>query len=403
MFHTIGMAGLCTLLSVLLTAAMACITLEAPEPIDVQATVAAELTRVAPAAVPLPTVTPATAAQSGLRSDLPASLVQSLTATLRPTYTPRPIPIRRPTATPQPTATLRPTPTLKPTPSVADLSEKLEAWVVVVVSSKGHGTGFFMEDPEREGEWYVVTNAHVVGSDERVEVIWYSNVPSLIRVRVLGTDQVADLALLDVSPADFDFSETSLSRITGLEHLLFAGNGVRVSTDVRRGVDVLAVGYPDGGGHTITKGIVSAESVFQRGMNWIKTDSAVNPGNSGGPLVTTDGGIIGMNTWGRRDLQNVGYALPMSEIIARFDSLRRGASVEARSPIPTAIRADSGNLSEACLQLKQRFDEGREIMEPVFGDKWFAKWVELKAKLAKPPRTEEEVYLVLRVCGIAGD
>ena len=355
MFHTIGMAGLCTLLSVLLTAAMACITLEAPEPIDVQATVAAELTRVAPATVPLPTVMPATAAQSGLRSDLPAAPVQSLTVTLRPTYTPRPTPIRRPTAAlrptytprptpirrltaaPQPTATPQPTPTLKPTSSVADLSEKLEAWVVVVASSKGHGTGFFMEDPEREGKWYVVTNAHVVGSDERVEVIWYSDVPSLTRVRVLGTDQVADLALLDVSPADFDMSRTPARNITGLEFLSLVGKGVHISTDVRRGVDVLAVGYPDGGGQTITKGIVSVESVFQRGMNWIKTDSAVNPGNSGGPLVTTDGGIIGMNTWVRRDLQNVGYALPMSEIIKRFDSLRRGASVEARSPTPTTI------------------------------------------------------------------
>ena len=337
MFHTIGMAGLCTLLSVLLTAAMACITLEAPEPIDVQATVAAELTRVAPATVPLPTVMPATAAQSGLRSDLPAAPVQSLTVTLRPTYTPRPTPIRRPTAAPQPTATPQPTPTLKPTSSVADLSEKLEAWVVVVANSKGHGTGFFMEDPEREGKWYVVTNAHVVGSDERVEVIWYGNVPSLTRVRVLGTDQVADLALLDVSPADFDMSRTPARNITGLEFLSLVGKGVHISTDVRRGVDVLAVGYPDGGGQTITKGIVSVESVFQRGMNWIKTDSAVNPGNSGGPLVTTDGGIIGMNTWVRRDLQNVGYALPMSEIIKRFDSLRRGASVEARSPTPTTI------------------------------------------------------------------
>ena len=337
MFHTIGMAGLCTLLSVLLTAAMACITLEAPEPIDVQATVAAELTRVAPATVPLPTVMPATAAQSGLRSDLPAAPVQSLTVTLRPTYTPRPTPIRRPTAAPQPTATPQPTPTLKPTSSVADLSEKLEAWVVVVASSKGHGTGFFMEDPEREGKWYVVTNAHVVGSDERVEVIWHSDVPSLTQVRVLGTDQVADLALLDVSPADFDMSRTPARNITGLEFLSLVGKGVHISTDVRCGVDVLAVGYPDGGGQTITKGIVSAESVFQRGMHWIKTDSAVNPGNSGGPLVTTDGGIIGMNTWVRRDLQNVGYALPMSEIIKRFDSLRRGASVEARSPTPTTI------------------------------------------------------------------
>ena len=77
--------------------------------------------------------------------------------------------------------------------------------------------------------------------------------------------------------------------------------------------------------------------------------------------------------------------------------------MEARSPTPTAIRADSGNLSELCLQLKQQFDEGREIMEPIFGDKWFAKWVELKAKSAKPPRTEEEAYLALRVCRISGD
>ena len=53
--------------------------------------------------------------------------------------------------------------------------------------------------------------------------------------------------------------------------------------------------------------------------------------------------------------------------------------------------------------MKQQFDEGRGIMEPIFGDKWFAKWVELKAKSVKPPITEEEAYLALRVCGIAGE
>ena len=347
-----------------------------------------------PTSTTAPTVTPAPTATP--------TPEPTATATPVPTFTPAPTA----TATPRPTSTPRPTPTLQPTLSVADWSEKLEPWVVVVASSKGHGTGFFMEDPEREGKWYVVTNAHVVGSDERVEVIWYRNVPSLTRVRVLGTDQVADLGLLEVSPADFDMSRTPVRNITGLEFLSFVGKGVHISTDVRRGVEVLAVGYPDGGGQTITKGIVSAESVFQRGMNWIKTDSAVNPGNSGGPLVTTDGGIIGMNTWVRRDLQNVGYALPMSEIIERFDSLRRGASVEARSPTPTAIRADrtdSGNMSGLCLQLKQQFDEGREVMEPIFGDSWLATWVKLKAKASKPPITEEEAYLALRVCGIAVD
>ena len=366
MFHTIGMAGLCTLLTVLLTAAMACITLEAPEPIDVQATVAAdvqatvvaELTRAAPATVPLP--------------------IQSPTATPRPTFTLTPTPTRRPTATPQPTATRRPTSTPRPTPkptatpTIADWSERLEPWVVLVGSSNGYGTGFFIQDPGNDDNYYVVTNAHIVGSDKVVQVGWYSDVPSLSHVRVLGVDNRADMALLDVSPGDFDLSGTSLGSIAsgtgsdsriGVFYLTLKGVGIRTSTTIKRGSEVITMGFSaGGGGRSVTRGLVSAESVDLRGINWIKTDAALNRGNSGGPLMTTSGHIIGMNTWRRTDLQNVGYALPMEEILQRFAALKGGQTrlpKDTPKPTPTGQPANFQQVSAGAFHSCQlKADDG---------------------------------------------
>ena len=183
--------------------------------------------------------------------------------------------------------------------------------------------------------WYVVTNAHVVGSNQHVTVSWYSDIPILDRVQVLGVDEFADVAILDVSPNDFDWSGTGWN--DGLEYLNRWGTGIKTTSNVRQGAEVIAMGYPDGGGGiTITAGLVSAERVanasYGQGVDWIKTDAALNPGNSGGPLMTTRGEIIGMNTWGRRDLENVGYALPMQEIFNRFNTLKNGVRTLAPTP-----------------------------------------------------------------------
>ena len=294
--------------------------------LDVPATVSSELTRLAPTALALPS--PAAAAPPTPTYTLPPA----------PTYTPLPsptatsLPSPTPTPRPRPTSTRRPTPIPLATPSIADLSDRLEPWVVLVSGSKGHGTGFFVQDPSQASHWYAVTNAHVVGSNSVVKVGWYKNTPILQSVRVMGVDEKADLALLDVSPDDFHEN--------GLAHLKNSGRGITTSTDVRKGIEVIAMGFPDGGGgRTVTRGLVSAESVHLEGMNWIKTDTALNPGNSGGPLVTTTGQIIGMNTWIRADLENVGYALPVKEIFQRFDSLLPSTSSRQTSrPKPTATR-----------------------------------------------------------------
>ena len=288
-----------------------------------------------PSATPAPTVTP----------------VPTVTPLPTPTRTPQPTSTRRPTVTPRPTATRRPTPRPTATPSIADWNDRLEPWVVYVATSDGAGTGFFIQDPSRLADWYVVTNAHVVGSSRLVQVSWdYSEIPRLSNVRVLGVDEYADVALLDVGPNDFDWSGTDWD--SGLDYLHYVGEGIKTSTNVQRGAEVLAMGFPDGGGgRTITRGIVSSESVYdqryRQGINYIKTDTAINPGNSGGPLMTRDGEIIGMNTWKRADLENVGYALSMHEILSRFDALKRGQSRIAATPTPAPLPYPKHNLRMA--------------------------------------------------------
>ena len=208
----------------------------------------------------------------------------------------------------------------------------------------------------------MVTNAHVVSNNNYVTVSWYySDVPDLSRVRVLGVDEYADVALLDVAPTDFDMSGTSWD--SGLVYLNYWGEGIKTSTNVQRGAEVLAMGFPDGGGgRTITRGIVSSESVYDQtyreGVGFIKTDTAINPGNSGGPLMTRDGEIIGMNTWGRTDLENVGYALPMHEIFSRFNALKSGQSRIAATPTPAPTPIPKAQFADGTYLAVLTWDDG---------------------------------------------
>ena len=217
--------------------------------------------------------------------------------------------------------------------------------MVRISTYRSTGTGFFIQDPARRSDWYVVTNAHVVGSNDTVTVSWaYREVPILRRVRVLGVDEHADVALLRVGPNDFDWSGSRTVWPNGLAYLNSRGEGITTSTNTRQGAQVIAMGFPDGGGgRTTTSGLISApraRDIYYPGVDWIKTDTAINPGNSGGPLMTLQGEIIGMNTWIRADLENVGYALPMSAIYSRFEALKNGSLVRkaTATPKPTPTR-----------------------------------------------------------------
>lgn len=132
---------------------------------------------------------------------------------------------------------------------------------------------------------YIVTNNHVVDGADDIAVT-LSNRKSF-KARLVGTDPSSDLAVLKIEAK-------------GLPFLVY-GN----SDEVKIGQWVLAIGYPLTLETTVTAGIVSAKGrtldINARQSrtpveSFIQTDAAVNPGNSGGPLVDTDGKLIGINS-----------------------------------------------------------------------------------------------------------
>ena len=132
---------------------------------------------------------------------------------------------------------------------------------------------------------YIVTNNHVVDGADEITVT-LSNRKSF-KARVVGADPSSDLAVVKIDAQ-------------GLPFLLY-GN----SDEVKIGQWVLAIGYPLTLETTVTAGIVSAKGrtldINRRQSqtpveSFIQTDAAVNPGNSGGPLINTDGALIGINS-----------------------------------------------------------------------------------------------------------
>ncbi|HVM87084.1 MAG TPA: trypsin-like peptidase domain-containing protein [Puia sp.] len=148
------------------------------------------------------------------------------------------------------------------------------------VPEMASGSGVVISD-----DGYIVTNNHVVDGADEITVT-LSNRKSF-KAKVIGTDPSSDLAVIKIDAK-------------GLPFLLY-GN----SDDVKIGQWVLAVGYPLNLETTVTAGIVSAKgrtldiNMRQSATpieSFIQTDAAVNPGNSGGPLINTDGKLIGINS-----------------------------------------------------------------------------------------------------------
>ncbi len=145
---------------------------------------------------------------------------------------------------------------------------------------------------------YILTNHHVVEAADEVEVALVDG--RKIKASMIGSDPETDLAVLKINLQD-------------LPAITFGQ-----SQQVKVGDVVLAVGNPFGVGQSVTMGIVSALSRSQVGINtfenFIQTDAAVNPGNSGGALTNTSGNLIGINTaiYSRTGGSlGIGFAIPI--------------------------------------------------------------------------------------------
>jgi hypothetical protein len=202
--------------------------------------------------------------------------------------------------------------------SLEDMVSRIIPAVASIDAAGVRGTGFFIRRDQ------VLTNAHVV---ERQTSVRLHVGQKVYDARVTGTSSGFDLALLQVSNADPEQPTLALGS----------------ARTARAGQEVIAVGAALGVlSNTVTRGIVSA--VRQAGeVTLIQTDAALNPGNSGGPLVDRTGTVIGVNSIGFSRAQGVAFAVA----IDHASPLLNGRPVSsARTPL-TALNQAMGGPSES--------------------------------------------------------
>jgi len=234
-----------------------------------------------------------------------------------------------PTATPAPTPTFTPA---QPSPSAntialidalgRDFAERrvidvyqTVAPAVVNITTRTYQRGFFFEPIPAEGagsgfvlddQGHILTNYHVIQDAERVEVNFDDN--TTVPAEIVGTDSHNDVALLKVDASP------------DLLHTVNLGT----SGNLEVGQRAIAIGNPFGQfGRTLTTGVISAldrtlQSPDKRTITGvIQTDAAINRGNSGGPLLDSEGNVIGITTAifsPTGASAGIGFAIPIDRV-----------------------------------------------------------------------------------------
>ena len=184
------------------------------------------------------------------------------------------------------------------------------------VPQQGQGSGFILD---KAG--HILTNYHVVeGANRGIEVMLSNK--RRYPARVVGTDKVHDLALLQIDAPN-------------LQPVTLAD-----SSQLNVGQKVYAIGNPFGLSGTMTRGIISSIRSIRNGdgapiEDAIQTDAAINPGNSGGPLLNSSGEVIGINTMiasnGADQSSGIGFAIPINTAKAVLGDLIRFGRVKRPS------------------------------------------------------------------------
>jgi S1-C subfamily serine protease len=165
---------------------------------------------------------------------------------------------------------------------------------------RGIGTGVVIVD-----KGVILTNLHVVDGAEKVQVVFFDGLES--EATVISTQPENDLAVLQAKTIPDDLMPATL----------------RSTADLAMGDEVIAVGFPFGIGPSVSSGVISGLRREYRSpegkqllTNLIQFDAAANPGNSGGPLVTMDGEVVGivtaiLNPGEQGVFIGIGFAVPI--------------------------------------------------------------------------------------------
>ena len=158
------------------------------------------------------------------------------------------------------------------------------------------GSGFIIN---KQG--YILTNAHVIHNSTEIRVV-LSGGKNEYPAKIIGIDPLTDIALLKIDP-DIELTALPLGD----------------SDMMQSGEMVFAVGNPLGFANSVSSGLISAKDriiPMQKNqiLDFIQTDSAINPGSSGGPLLNLYGEVIGINTAIITKAQLIGFAIPINTV-----------------------------------------------------------------------------------------
>ncbi|MBN9114634.1 MAG: trypsin-like peptidase domain-containing protein, partial [Pandoraea sp.] len=191
--------------------------------------------------------------------------------------------------------------------------------------NSGVGSGFIVS-----ADGYILTNAHVVDGAESIYVTLTDK--REFKAKLMGADKRTDVAVVKVDAKDLPTVP------------------VGDSNKLRVGEWVVAIGSPFGLDNTVTAGIVSAKGRDTGDyLPFIQTDVAVNPGNSGGPLINMRGEVVGINSMiysQTGGFMGISFAIPIDEVMRVADQLKKSGKV-VRGRIGVAISEVSKEVADS--------------------------------------------------------
>ncbi len=181
-----------------------------------------------------------------------------------------------------------------------------------ITTSSGSGTAFYIKNKE-----LFVTNFHVVAGEKKVAI------QDADRNRFIGlvvyVNHELDIALIRSKVIPKDTPSITLESDLEIKSLQ----------------KIYVHGYPFGMPYTITKGVISAPNQLINTRRYIQTDAAVNPGNSGGPMLSADGKLIAVTTSKLNQADNVGFGIPASILYQEIEEFN------PKDPFEFHVKCDS--------------------------------------------------------------